>query len=480
MLSVALKLVHAEYEVKEDIANFIKDTNHVEHILGKANKSGINFLRVYTFGQLSKPDSNYIAMAFPLMNPKRFEKFINHMLPPEKLHLQEDIRKFIKINDKTVIGWDHEVVMLYHSLDSLSGNEAIVALDSILVIDPKNSLFVNNENFRNADKLWAEAMLWLNMEEFTKIKPVEQLLQSNPFTKYKKFDENYFSGICKFNKGEITLETQYHIPKDQYKKNKDIFKGFINEETVYDAPVENPLAVLATGFEATALPQMIAEMQLMEKVEKACSFANTTPDELFQMFNGDMVLLLKDVRANLKIPDENNLTPKKRRYDYAIGVGIGNQEILDKIFKLFIESGLLKKEGDGYIFFDELFLIEKGHTLYFTNSEELHNDFKNGALFKDLTMTKLSQENSLLLYLNHLLPDKMQRIGENTEANKTADLWWNIASQIPMSTADIVMEDFDKNVLKGEMILSMKDKEANTLLVIYHLLKNVAIDILKK
>ncbi len=456
VLGVALKIMHAEHIFKEDMAKIMKDTLHSKHIFGKVAKSGINVIRAYTYGDITNKDSNYLAVALPMFSAKKFNRFIEPLIKDKPIQTDTNSLnpyQYMNFGKTMMIGWTDKVLITYLKNNSQSEEELKRNFERLILLKKEESLIKKNKNFRKLNNLWGEVTFWANVEKFTQSELAQSVLLSNSLTRTMSFKSHFWNGFLNFEDGKISIDSKYYFSSKHYKQYQSLYKGYIKKEVIFDAPVADPYAVIALGLNVSEIKKLLIEKQLIEQVEKAAKFTGLELDELLEMLSGDIILLLKDIKTG---------KDGKRKFDYAVGFGVKTQETLDKLLQVFFESGLLRKEGDGYVFFEELFLIEKGHTFYITNSQEIHQDFLNGASFKNEELSSLAQDNSVLFYTSK---EFLQQLLNNTKHSNS------IFSKIPIESIDMDMTKLEYDTFNGNVYINFDKKDENSLMILYHILK---------
>lgn len=444
--------------------------NESKDNFGEMKNTGINFLTPYIFGGKTAINKRYFAIALPLNNAKKLEEFIQNMDKKATVQSEGNV-KYMELGNGNILGWDTKNLLFLTSTklkDNRSLKDELLRLHNL---NGRKMLLNANKNFKQFQKTKSDMGLWLNMGELNKTKTMQLI------TNKMDVSNNYSHIFTNYKKGKIEMDVNYFAGDSTQKGYNNLFKSAITSKLINSIPVDNPLLLAATSFSIEGVKKLLKDKKLYKRVDKSVRSLGTNFQELSNMLNGEVVFGLSDIRMverEKKIIDEYTkevFVQKETRpvADFVIAVGVDNEAVYKRLMKVFIQSGMVQKDGSHYTFYKELFMIEKNKVLYFTNNANLRTNILNDKRMQNNGIIQFMQGKSGAIQTNDHFASKL---GQSAAFMKILrDLKFPSINNIRM-----YFTNENQKSIQGKLVIDFKNKKENALVILFNTFKK---DLLK-
>lgn len=427
---------------------------NAKKLLKNITKSGANFTqKSYFFGFYSEEEAkeNYFAFAFQLNSESEFDKFLRNSEEKYTIKSFSGMR-YVLLDDRSIIGWVNNVAILISMEKKTSENDLKDKLQKHRDLPESESLIKNNEQLQDLLKEHYDIATWVNMNHFTP--PIKHYLRSFLLPIDLNLDKNYITSITKFEDGEVNIDMNFHNLNSSFKDYKPMLKGEIDKKLIENSPVKSPIAVVGLGLNMQNIQKTINSWNLINIIE---SLTGINPDDVASVLTGDIIVVLKDIKA----------IKKSKKYDYEIvfGLRVKSEKELDRMFKKFMKEELLTKEEGFYIAPQTAsYLAYKDKILYITTSENIKNNILSGSMEKlGKDYDKISTKGCFSLYSN-LTKETRQKLPKDLISDDVIMQTIIRNLELPAKNISIITSPInDKNISNTKIKLDFKDKKKNAL-----------------
>lgn len=478
MVSIALKLFREDPDVKKDAAYFLdmSDKDGETEMTRRLQKSGINFIRAYVFGNPALEKDSYFALAFSINNHRRFHEFYERYAETHLIKEIDDGIKYVKLYPGILMGWTEDVLVILRMGNKESEDTLVTKLKSIFNTSEEESLLANNENFESIHHLFSDVLFWGDLGKLSQIPKFQNFVQSHNRLGLLNFSDNYLQSFLHFKHGEIHAETKYFVSDSTANRYQNLLRSHIHRKIVDNVPAHEMEGLVSVGTHMNEIWPLIEDLDLLDLAHKSSRLIDLSVDEMFSMFNGDAVLVLKEIKEKPledvyeDVGDMFNTGNSGRRLRYVVAFGLGlahDRTLYEDLINSLLETSLLKQKGDGYyVFFNEIFLLERDGILYVSKAPEFEENFENKAGLHDKEIDHLASHNGLLLYLNR---NSLETIilREGIPNNKIMNLLLNL----PVESFLFNMHTLHENHIRGDFTIKLTESEKNSIVIFYQALK---------
>lgn len=435
----------------------------LHHQLGN---SGINFINIYFFGNFTNYQDNYFGFLFALNNYRQFEDFL------EENHLRHEIRREGKINFieryQSVLAWNKKSLLFLGAKNNENIEELTQKAKEILNSNLKESLYHNNDNFKNFVKQKTDFSLWCNLQEF-----IQNPVEKNTFANIIDLEGHFLNTFTRFKKGSFKTDVEYFLPNDKNNRFKDLLQNNINYDLLEKSYNSEPLIVLGMSLDMPKLEEILKKEKINLKIDSIAGHLGFTSDEFLGMLEGDFVVVLQDIAEVTKNIEKRREETNELYYvkklvkepQLAFGFTVRNHKTYQKLKTMALKSNLMLEEEGYFSVFQELFLIEKDSTIFFTMSKIARDEIIKQETTSELKqqLALKGQDNALALYM------KKEFLEVFRKPNQKISL-----ADIPLDYLSFYQSSFDDKLKsKGEFLLEFIDKNENALNLIYQTFKEV-------
>jgi hypothetical protein len=424
--------------------------------------------KAYIFGDIFKAEENYIALSIAMMNKRNLEKILKKMNP--SLNFEEHKSphrkyKFI-VRNKSLLAWSGSHLMFINARQAGNESKLREIFKRLADLKREESLMSANENFSKALSNDYDLALWLNIAKVGDIPLLKK------FAKNVNLKDNYMHLQANFDEGQVSTRTQYYTNPTLYQAYKTLLSRSLNKQLLENAPVAYPAVLMASSIDPTGIKQFLKDIEWTEKIGNMVHAITLNLDQFVDMLSGDFLVLLKDVahlEKNRLKTDSSHTEDKKMLSDLVLGVGIRNRAVYDTLKNNLLRTGILEKKENHYEFFHEIFVLEKDSMVYFTKNELVKGDFYKGLRLDNPKILKMTTENWFMLHAEQSVVDK---------SIKSKKLLGEVARSllknpnVKLETATIQLANIG-NKSRGESLVLLQDKTANSLLAMLEVLKEI-------
>lgn len=468
MIKIGLKIPRRKAFINDLIGEIMG--NESKDNFGEMKNTGINFLTPYIFGGKTVLKKGYFAIALPLESAKKVEAFIQKMDQTTVIKSEQQV-KYMELGSGNVLGWDAKNLLFLTSVKLKNNDSLKDELIRLLNLGNHEMLIHANKNFKEFQKTKSDMGLWLNLEELNKTKTIQLITNNLDLT------GNYSHVFTNYKKGKIEMDVNYFAGDSTQRGYNNLFKSAITSKLVHSIPLDNPLILAATSFSMKGIKQVLRDKKLYNRVDKSVKSLGTTFHELTNMLNGEIVFGLSDIRMverEKKIIDEYTkevYTEKETRpvADFVVAAGIENEAVYKRLMKIFLQSGMVQKDGRHFTFYKELFMIEKNKVLYFTNNTKLRTAILNDKTMQNSGLIQFMQGKSGAVQTSASFA---QKLGQSaTFVKMLQDMKFPAINNIRL-----YFTNEDKKLIQGKCVVNFKNDRENALVVLFNAFKK---DLLK-
>lgn len=435
--------------------------------------SGINFFNIYFFGNFTNTQENYFGFLFALNNHKQFEDFL------EENYLRHEIRRADKINYieryQSILAWNKKSLLFLGAKNNEQVEELTQKAKDILNGHLKESLYHNSPNFKNFVKQKTDFSLWCNLQEL-----LQNSSQEHNFVNNLDLEGQFLNTFTRFKKGNFKTDIKYFLSNQKNNRFQKLLQNNINHHLLENSYKSNPLVVLGMSLDMPKLEEILKKEKIDLKIDSIAGHLGFSSEEFLGMLAGDFVIILQEIaEVSKNIEKRKELTNelyyvKKlvKEPQLAFGFTVRNQKTYQKLKKMALKSNLMLEEKGYYSIFQELFLIEKGNTVFVTMSKIAKNELLKQVNTDELNQKLVLQgkENALTLYMRK----------EFLEIFRKPNQKLNLAD-FPLDYLSFSQSDFTKHLISnGKLTLEFIDKNENALNLIYQTFKEVLQEVISQ
>jgi hypothetical protein len=446
-------------------SNMIGSGNNAD-LLGKMLNGGLDYTKeVYAFGKVGKNiKESYTALAFTIKEVKQFEKTLK--ADNEFIEIKKDGgNRYTFFYSNLIVMWHKQKALLVFA-PQLDQKKLRGLAHDILKTTKSEGLENQNENFRSALQQDADITTWVDYKNLpeTALEQLENIGFDLP-TQFKPFLKviEQVTLHTNFEQGEIKTNIKTFCAKDALQVYEKLLKGAINPEVAKDIPIENPALLLSVGVGTQGLEGLLGNSTLISGLKILLKMSGTSLEDIFKLYTGDVVLAI----------DNPKLSAHLNEQEIIIGVGSNNAKEVLKLITSFDGFLRIKNKKDYYVLdleefkLGEWFMLSRGNNLYFTTSEKLKQNFLDNNIKLQTQTTQLFNGKVAVLELDY--GAMLKNLPELTR--NTHEMREKITNTIDrfQSTA----KPWSNNVWEGESTLKMKDKNRNSLAVLFEMLRQM-------
>ncbi|MCU0446596.1 MAG: DUF4836 family protein [Microscillaceae bacterium] len=428
----------------------------------------------YIFAKVNAQETDrYVAGVFQLNSESRFEKALKASYPKREVKSAGKL-KFMNIDNLAMVGWQDKKVWVVSLGEKTTEPNLKNRFDKIRNTQSTESLEAKNAQFKELLQGEYDCAFWADyqksspdLESYLSLLPesmqnIKDLLQITQF----------FSGTLRFENGQIAMKGISVLNPKIQEKYQDLFKSRMDAALIKAIPIKDPIMATGGGAGMKGVQKLLTESGILET--KDVKFAlglmevmEMSQAELFDTFNGDVVLAVRDVNTSFFSAEA---------VEYAIGIGINNRKNLDKLLENVSNlpiSPIKKKENYYFYKSDDLgkfYLVERDNMIFITGTTEIKDNFVNAkeklnAEWADYGNGAIGFWQADVVQLTKLLPESTM---SDADSKNLKEIFLpNFKSIIAKSSAP------SGNTLASEMIVKMTDPKRNALTVIVEAMRKM-------
>ncbi len=431
--------------------------------------SGINFQeKAFLFSNMGdgRPDY-YIALTFKLNNESDFDRFLRD-LPNQNIRISSfSGMRYTLINDKTILGWSNRVAYLI----SKSRNYTLRSLKDQLLrlrdLPEDQSLKSQNEQFRRIRLEENDLNAWVDVSAFGQ--EFRQAFQTFPLPLNLNLQNNFLTLASDFNLGEIISKFKLYNGNQSLTSYQNLVKSNIDPNFISNIPLSLPMGFFSFGLNPSELHKVYKQFGGGFFEKSIMSFAGCTTQELLNIFDGDLITMVEDIKIN----PADSLQP----YEFLLGLGVAQPQELDSLLMHFRKTGFLIA-ADSFDIYPRAnwYVLPKQNILFLTPSDSIRDHLlQNQGQNIVPRIVKLSQDSFFLTYVD-VKKDTRQKIPSAffQEDRVSEGVFKN--TDTPFESLTFNIQPFQNKINHSELIIQLSDKETNALQLMVEAFRNQAPD----
>jgi hypothetical protein len=472
------KLNYADFKKTEMFQDMLKEakTDELKKILENPESSGIDLGSQFCMYLDAKGKDDYsMVFLLPVKNVKDLEAVFEKAAKagdetPFKNIQSAKSYKFVKGKDATLnfaLGWDKNLMVFIYNTKS------DVEKSLSAVFENKGDKNISsNKNFK-VDKIAKHDMvLWVQSDPFVSlVKEDKKMARSLKQITFLGLTEEALNGntmamYYDFNNGEMQAGISYKMNEQIEKEYGMIFKKKMDTDFSAYFPKKNLTSISMFGLDMNGLKKVMENRSVDGFANAYLSNMGIKLDEILKGFNGEFAFA-SYIDPNSKDP----LTNQK----VVVAIALNNSEILNKLMKASRELGVgeIKKSGNRYssAMTKEVQGILKNNVFVISNDLSVIDKIENGGFKGDAAIeSKHYAEMKKGWASGHVdytqLISSLQNLPLNTpDALRMSEIFTILREYNELTSSTAVV-----NTEEAKVILSMKNKDKNSLKVFSELL----------
>ena len=404
----------------------------------KFMNSGIDYLNIgYAFSEGKSKDDFMIAM--PLDDAGKFEKFLKAEKSEVKTEGKIKYATYKKDGGVGFVAWKDKNAIIFLSK---KGDEASFKTRAVALLELKDdqTLLATNKSFAKALGNKADIQLWIDSEKYAKMQGEETEIQGI------SLKDNFAAIAVKFEKGEVIIDGDSEMSPSIRKMYEKIFKAEgIDSKLSKNVPIKKPAILISIALNLKGIKEIMQERGVLAMADDNLKKNGTSVDEIISVFSGDIMILAENVNFT-------NLDAIKA----MASVGLNDEKAFDAMI-MKISKGQVKKTGNTYSAEGAPASMVVKDGVAYVATENYIEGIKKGTSNLESDMVKLAKENCFAMYGDESIAKDLP----NNDMKATTDIF-----------ANMMIKSGSLKDEKGEMLIRMKDKSKNSLLVIVEAIKN--------
>lgn len=430
--------------------------------------SGVDYKqKSFIFAKISQnKDENYFAATFMLEDPAKFEAALKKSKEKFDIKTEGGLKYFAK--DGVILGWRKKTALLY-GIDNKKAEVAKLkeSFEKIFKTSDAESLKAKNAEFKESLASAKDFTMWMDAQKIMNMaqEDMDEMAKESPFMAEMVKSTSSYTFEISFEKGEIVMESITHLDKSKSAKYESLLKSGIQNKLMKSLPIKVPSMMMGFAIGMKPLYEMSKDDKWMKDLDESVKTMKMTAKEVFDMLDGEIILLTKDLKTSTLIQDPQP--------EFALAIGINDKKLMDKMLSAFSNQGLIEKKGDFYEAKGlprPIFLIEKNKALYLTMTESYKNDIIKGNGQLESKYTKLSADNSFVFFMGI-----KELLSQWPEEYMTPDIQSFKDNVLPELES---MESYSTTVknhkARGKAVLKFTNKSKNSLLILTEIIEKTS------
>ena len=466
---------------KEDSIKFQKQ-------FGKL-KDAINLKEKFVFFMTQKlkgkePIINFNIIA-TLKDAGTFEASIKENEDWKKINITKaGSYSYFMPDNKVAVSWNDRFVMLSinsekdgYSFDNTTGTFGFTKADT--------SLFIKQvkKYYSLADK-----------ESVASIKPFVDLVNENAdvstfsnttyLTSYLsllplqlvKLDslvmDNYSTGTINFVNGKVESNGTLYLNKALAELLKK-YSGNSIQTAMLDAyPTQNINGFILSSFNPSVIGGLLKELELETLADGFLLKAGLSSKDIYQSLKGDINVAFSD----FKMIENPHGTGNTLAVKYLVETTIADKVSFHKLMDLMLPSGIIIKEGNGYIlspvYADKIFLHTDDQHIIIASDASIYSEYVSGKQKNNIPgdIKSAAKGKSLVMYFNI---DNILSGLDLLSANDTMVKNNILRVRNTLKDAIVTTENLKDGTIKSHGELRLKDDKQNSLIQLHNLVMDI-------
>ncbi len=418
--------------------------------------SGIDFKsKAYLFSNIytrEDPNENYYALSFKLDNESNFDDFIREF-PTQKLDIKSYAGlKYTLVNNKTILGWVNRVALLITKEAKTEEKLLRDALLKLRDLPESQSLKKNNEEFQRLRLSEFDMATWVNLGSFQDV--VKTSLKQVPLPITLDLTQNYLTTVTNFNTGQIATEVKLYNLNESLQEYEDVIKDQIAPQMLLEMPIARPLVLLGLGLKMEGITRFYNSLG-------GYWFNSSTSSDILQMLNGDILAQLHDIQGG-----------REPKYEYAISLGIDEQETLQNVLEKFVEDQvLISRDSFYYAPVPDLYVLERSGFIYLTPSDSIRQQLMISQKTTEPSeaVQLLGQDGFFTLFADVKKESRAKLPSELFQGDRIVEGIVKY-TETPVESLSIRIKPIEDKISNTRILVRFKEKETNALQLLVNLL----------
>lgn len=421
--------------------------------------------KAFLFGNILQGEKNYTALSILMLSRRNFEKFLKSVNPNLVIETYKDYK--FTLRNRSMLAWNRKHLLYINSPHAANENK-LRELFMRLVSLKKNEMLIegkDKDNFYTAIKTDKDLSLWVNIEQVGNAPKVKEWIDN------VNLKDNYMHLQANFDDGEVSVATQYFTNPKLFQDYKMLLSGSVNKKLIENLPIDKPALLIGLGVKSEGIAQFLKDIKFTQKAENLVKSITLTFDDFIKMFSGDAVIAFKDIKSLEHLLPPDSLREAKHTSDMIMGIGIKNKVIYDTLKNTLMNTGILEKKDDHYLFFGEMYVLERDSMVYMTKNEIVKDDFVKGAKFGNAKLLEFVSDNWFFLHADEKVGEKALE-GKSLFKEAARNLLKKEELKLESATIQIA-NNRQKEKGKADAILFLKNKNANSLMAMLEVVREI-------
>jgi hypothetical protein len=375
------------------------DNKEAKEVWENILKDNLDFqTKISLFGKPADKDKkqNYWALAFKVKDAAKFEESLSKLKGEDKDKPKIKSESGFKYaqSKHSLLGWKDKQVLLIVA-DELEEKELVEKYKSIINTSSSASLMSKNADFKAIENQGKDISFWWDGKLHNSLGNMSDVSKSSKTMEEILGAYTYSTASLSFDKGEMSLETSFHLDESKSSKYEKVLRTAIEDKVIKGIPLTNPVAMLGLAMDMRTVFDLVKDEKEIKQMDEQMKKQGLSAQDIFEMFEGDFLIAVQD----LNIPE---MLKGKYVPELVASIGIKNKKTYDKIFAQIEVFGLLQKKGNYYEIKSKpsYYMSEKNGVVYFAMTEQVMKNIVSGKNKMNADRQKIVQGNSLVVYMN--------------------------------------------------------------------------------
>ncbi|MCU0428720.1 MAG: DUF4836 family protein [Cytophagaceae bacterium] len=432
----------------------------------RIKNSGIDLVNsAYIFGDGPRNGSaSYVAISFAIDNAEDFKAFILKEKPGTPIN-EESGFQIADLSDVQIV-FNKDFGVLYGS----EGDPAAIrkAALALVATDEKSALVNTNERFKELLAKGSDVGIYLNYERAMDIFKTMSPYSPMPFSTKNMS----MLAMINFENGQIATDYLMYTNKEYADKYNKIVRSAVAPELLAAHPGK-AMAAASFAMDVKGMVDLLKESKLLNddmNTNLEMMFGKgITIDFITAMLSGDIVLTLNGMRTKdamkYDFMTEEMVPSKEPAFDFAVGVGLGNESNAQLLLDSLVGKGMLQLSGDVYSVGESVFIQKRKGSLLISGESMYAKEILAGkAGVLDGRAKELVASNSAALYVNltNVPSEVLDLMGAEAKSYVT---------EMPLAGLEMYSPKPEGEVSSGKFLILFKNKEQNALISLQEMMK---------
>jgi len=319
---------------KDMLGNSETERPELVYLMENPQESGVNLSQnIYMFSEVDEEDINnsIVGTVMQLKDAKKFEEMLKNADKEGNLSMEKKGKyNLARMGDQGAIVWNDNIAI---AGGGMKGDELTDKLIDMLTKKPSKSI-KKNKDFKKKFKGNHDFFSYQSSKFLSGMADdnIGMLLSSFNLTK-EDLADNYTVSYGDFKDGKLEASQEYILNP----KVKEMLKAIIKEDVSTDfsnfIPAENLAGVFTGGLNMRGINQLLEEQGMLGAgADMMLKSADLSRQDIIKALDGDLFVA-------------TYVSEKEDEPAIIGGLKIGDKAKMDKILKVGVKSGMLKKTG---------------------------------------------------------------------------------------------------------------------------------------